>query len=195
MPPDPAENEREYRLIDQLMTAHAVLRDRYCRRGRALSVLLVSLSLGLNAFVFTTEDLLKRIFLGYISEPKIFVGFISVGLLILSIIGIRVDWEGRSRSHAEALERLGRLKARYREARASEPNPETQTELSKEYARTMELLPPIPEQLFARLKACHQFKRLLSRELDSHPGVPAWILALRLRWRSIRDMNRPQEPT
>src|SRR5438128_2255481 len=90
VPLNPAENEREYRLIDQLMTAHAVLRDRYCRRGRVLSVLLVSLCLALNAFVFTTDDMLKRVFFGYISEPKIFVGFISIGLLILSIIGIRV---------------------------------------------------------------------------------------------------------
>jgi hypothetical protein len=189
------ENEREYRLIDQLMTAHAVLRDRFCRRARALSVLLLSLALALNAFVFTNEDMLKRVFFGYIAEPKIFIGFISIGLLILSIVGIRVDWEGRSRSHAEALERLGRLKARYREAHASAPNAEIQSELGREYARTMELLPPIPEQLFTRLKAYHQFKRLLSRELDSHPGVPAWILGLRLRWRAIRQINTSQEIT
>jgi hypothetical protein len=190
VPIDQTESERQYRLIDQNMTAHAVLRDRYRRRSSAFDISLLCLSIGLNAFVFTDEAALKLIFFGHAVEAKLWIGLISVALLVLSLIGLRVDWDGRSRSHKEAVERLGRLKARYREVHASGGDADAREELAKEYARTMELLPAIPERSFTRLKAHHQVKRLLSREVDAHPGVPWWILSLRARCHAIWRLFR-----
>lgn len=188
VPTDQSENGRQYRLIDQLMTAHAVLRDQYRRRASTFDISLLALSIGLNAFVFTDDATLHAIFFGHAVAAKLWIGLISVALLIVSLVGFRVDWEGKARSHKEAVERLGRLKARYREVHAGGDTADTREELGKEYARTTELLPAIPERCFARLKAQHQFKRLVSRELDSHPGVPMWILALRIRYRDTSKL-------
>ena len=181
------ENERQYKLINQMMTAHAVLRDRFSCRARSLNILLLALAIVLNAFVFASDDSLKILF-GYTTEAKVWIGVVSVILLVLVIVEFLVDWEGQSRSHKEAVERLGQLKANYREAHASGGNYE---ELTREYARTMEMLPAIPEKCFNRLKAYHKFKRLLSEELDAHPGLPVCFARARVRWRSIRGTTAP----
>jgi hypothetical protein len=181
------ENERQYRLIDQLLTAHAKLRDRFSRRCRVLNILLLALAIILNAFVFASDDSLQVLF-GRPAEAKVWIGVVSVILLILVVVQFLVDWEGRSRSHREAVQRLGQLKASYREAHGSD---EKYEQLTREYALTMEMLPPIPEKSFNKLKADHKFKRLVSRELDAHPGIPAWLAGARVRWRSVRG-SAPQ---
>lgn len=182
------ENERQYRIIDQLMTAHSVLRDRFRRRAEFLKLSLLILSVALNTFVFASDETFKLLF-GFVPEAKLWIGVISTALLALSIIEFRVDWEGQSRSHGEALERLGRLKAIYREAHARGEGDAAHGHLGQEFAGTMEQLPPIPEQSFAQLKGLHHYKRLLSREIDEHPAVPVWLLALRLRWQAIRRLR------
>jgi hypothetical protein len=183
------ENERQYRIIDQLMTAHAVLRDRYAWRARILNIGLLSLAIALNGFVFASDDFLRIIFGNDPAHIKALLGLVSVGLLILSIVEFRVDWEGQSRSHSEALARLGRLKAKYREVQTSKA-PDRFDELTRDYASTMEALPSIPERSFATLKAHHQFKRVLSEQISKHPTIPAFLLAIRLRWNGWRHLLR-----
>jgi hypothetical protein len=191
-----SENERQYQVIDQLMTAHAFLRDRYRRFALLLDLSLLSLSIGLNGFVFASDDTFRLLFFGHAAEAKLCIGLISVALLVVSIIQFRVDWEGQGRSHADALDRLGQLKVIHREAHSRGETDTLQAELTKEYARTMKLLPPVPERWFLRLKAHHKHKRLLSQEIDAHPGVPAWLLSLGLRWRVSRKAfcRKHQEP-
>jgi hypothetical protein len=183
------ENERQYRIIDQLMTAHAVLRDRYARRARILNIGLLSLAIALNGFVFAGDDFLRIIFGDDPARAKALLGLVSIGLLTLSIVEFRVDWEEQSRSHSEALGRLGRLKAKYREAQSNK-TPDCFDELTRDYASTMEALPSIPERSFAKLKAHHQFKRALSEQISKYPTVPAVFLAIRLRWKGWRHLLR-----
>jgi hypothetical protein len=185
------ENERQYRIIDQLMTSHAVLRDRYARRAKLLNVSLLSFAIALNGFVFASDDFLKLLFPGHAVAAKIALGIISIALLILSIVELRVDWEGQSQSHSEAVARLSRLKAKYREAHASKTTNRFD-ELTRDYASTMEALPPIPERSFTRLKARHEFKRLLSQEISKHPGLPSVLLSIRLRWNAWRKLSSSQ---
>ncbi len=182
------ENERQYRIIDQLLTAHSVLRDRYARRARFLSVSALALSVALNGFVFANDDVLKFIFRGHVEAAKIGLGLVSIGLLVFAIIEFRVNWEGKSQSHSEAVSRLGRLKAKFRDGQTT-PSEDYWSALSNEYATTMRELPPIPERSFARLKALHVHKRVLSREISNHPGVPCALLSFRLRWRAWRQLS------
>lgn len=184
---DAQENQRQYRIIDQLMTAHAVLRDRYHRRARTLNISIFSLAIALNGFVFATDDILKVIFPGHADAARIGLGITSIALLILSVVELRVNWEGQARSHIEALNRLGELKARFRECHA-DGNQHAYQQLSRDYALTMKELPPIPERSFAALKAYHTYKRLLSVEISKHPGVPQIILSTRLRWRAFQRL-------
>ena len=185
------ENERQYRIIDQLMTSHAVLRDRYGRRAGILNLSLLSLAIALNGFVFASDDILRSIFRERAGAAKATLGIISIALLVLSIVELRVDWEGQSRSHSEAVGRLSRLKAKYRETHAKKDG-DSFDELTRDYASTMEALPPIPERSFTRLKAHHEFKRRLSQEISKHPGVPAILLSVRLRWNAWHNLGSSQ---
>ena len=170
---------------------HAVLRDRYERRALWLSTALVGVSLFLSIFAFVSDDLLRT--LGYEAPMARFVlGVASVSVLLLSITEFRVDWKASALRHREAAERLARLKGRYRRviAETEEREDVGYAELAVEYYRTMVSLGPIPERLFTRLKANHEFKKALSRRLDSNPGAPWWLVWARLRiegtWRVLR---------
>ena len=193
------QNERQYRVIDQMMTMHAVLRDRYGRRATCLSSGLLASAVAMNAFIFSSDDVLARVFVGQPSSARIAMGIVSVILLVLAIVGFRVDWAARGRSHAHAVERLGRLKASFRDAYDPERGPELETAraLSKEFVRTMEDLPPIPEKAFNSLKACHLYKRLLSTEVAKHEGVPVLLLQAHLRcqriWSWLRSRRTRQD--
>jgi hypothetical protein len=55
------ENERQYRLIDQLLTMQSALRDRYARRAFLLSSGLLAFSIFLNAFVFVDDKVFSAI--------------------------------------------------------------------------------------------------------------------------------------
>jgi len=186
------ENKRQYRIIDQLLTSHAVLRDRYARRAGLLNVSLLSFAIALNGFVFASDDFLKSLFPAHPTVAKTALGIISIALLILTIVELRVDWEGQSRSHSEAVGRLSRLKGKYRETYASKAS-DRFDDLTRDYASTTEALPPIPERSFTRLKAHHEFKRLLSEEISKHPGVPAIFLSVRLRWKAWRTLSSSQK--
>lgn len=183
------ENERQYRIVDQLLTAHSVLRDRYARRARLLSVSALALSVVLNGFVFASDDILRLVFHGHVEAAKIGLGLVSIGLLVFAIIEFRVNWEGKSQSHSEAVGRLGHLKAKFREAHAAGGDSSIRA-VSAEYARTMQDLPAVPERFFATLKALHEHKRALTREISKHPSVPVILLSLQLRWRASRNMVR-----
>ncbi|MCA1600945.1 MAG: hypothetical protein LC776_04650, partial [Acidobacteria bacterium] len=117
------------------------------------------------------------------------LGLVSIALLVFAVIEFRVNWEGKSQSHSEAVTRLGRLKAKFREAHADSSD-DCWSGLSAEYATTMQELPAIPERSFAKLKALHEHKRELSREISKHPSVPAALLSLQLRWRALCKMTR-----
>jgi hypothetical protein len=184
MPDD--DNERQYRVINQMTTMHSALRDRYARRAMCLSLALIASSVALNAFVFAPDSSVGALFGVTAERAKNGIGVASVALLMLSIIELRVDWDDKSRSHADAVKRLSGLKAHYREVDAMRENAERiqkQRELADEYARTMDELPAIPEWDFERLKAYHVYKLALSHAVSENPGAPLWLLRLRVRYR------------
>lgn len=188
-----SENERQYRVLDQMLTAHSVLRDRYGRRALLLEVGLLAAAIALNAFVFAGDTVLESLF-GDPRPVKNGLRVASVAALVLAIVQLRVAWAGKRRSHEEAFARLSGLKARYREAYVHRLKgvPTDEGALTQEYNGTMEGLPPIPDRQFARLKAYHLFKRVLSEEISKNPGVPAILVSLRLRFRAIDSFLHPK---
>ena len=188
-----SDNDRQYRVINQMLTAHSVLRDRCKRRAFVISTGILALSVALNAFVFASDDMLRLIFRGHVDFGKLGLQITSVFLLILSIIELKVNWAAEGGSRDEALKRLARLKAKYREVFGRQRDEASQNELTREYARTMEEIPAIPEKLFAKLKATHEFKCLLSKRISAHPGVPHWILAVLLQLKATLNASKEKE--
>lgn len=190
------ENERQYELIDQLLSMHSTLRDRYRRRSFLLNTSLIGISLFLSVFAFVGDDVLKS--LSYHPPMTRFVlGFSAVIVLLLSITEYRVDWRAIGARHIEAVKCLAKLKAKYRKAfnESTGNDSKKNSRLMIEYDKTMAILPPIPERNFNQLKASHQYKRILSQRLSQNPKAPAWFLRAQLRLEGMRTAFRKEGDT
>ena len=182
---------RQYRVIDQMLSMHSILRDRMERRAFWLNTVLVASSLCLTVFVFVGDGLLEEIYL----DPKstrFALGLVAVVILISSITEFRIDWRAVAGRHADAALRLAELKAVYRRSRTDtvNNNPQKHRRLTSEYDKVMSILPPIPDRWFNKLKAEHHFKRLLSVRISQNPTMPMWLLRLQLRGEGLRKVRR-----
>lgn len=180
------ENDRQYGLVDQLVTMHAQLRDRYMRRSTVLSTGQIAISLFLCVVAFIVDDVLVA--MGYSPPAARFVlGFAAAGVLVLSIVEFRVDWRAAASRHADAVGELGALKAEYRRfyVESQADDHEKDGVLTGKFEGLVGRLPPIPERDFVRLKARHQYKRILSELVSRDARAPVWLLRLRLRVEGI----------
>ena len=194
------ENERQYKLVDQLLSMHSSLRDKYKRHAFWLNTAQITISMVLCVFAFVGDDLLSS--LGYHSPMARFVlGFSAVIALMLSITEFRVDWKAIGSRHVNAVGHLSALKAKYRKAfnESAGNDSKKDSRLMTEYQKIMAILPPIPERYFLQLKADHQFKRVLSQRIGQNPKAPVWVLRIRLRLEGMRaalkkgETNRADE--
>jgi len=182
------ENEREYRVLDQMLTMHALLRDRLERRAFWLNTSLVGAALVLCVFGFVGDDTLLALAL-HPAMTRFVLGFVAVFVLVLSITEFRVDWKSASGKHGEAAHRLCALKAQFRKCFAETGGTDAKKNgrLSTEYEKAMRALLPIPERWFSRLKAEYQMKKLLSQRITKHPKTPIWFLRLQLRLEGVAE--------
>ena len=198
------ENERQYESINQLLSMHSSLRDKYKSRAFWLNTAQIGISLVLCVFAFVGDDVLSL--LGYHPPMARFVlGFSAVIALLLSITEFRVDWTAMGAvnqslllsitefrvdwtRHVEAVESLGELKAKYRKTYNESEGTDLKknSRLTNQYNTTMANLPPIPERYFIQLKVDHQYKRILSRRLSQNPKAPKWFLRIQLRLEGMR---------
>lgn len=184
------EFERQYRVIDQMLTMHSSLRDRMERRAFWLNTSLLALSVFLTVFAFVGDEVFQA--LGLESSVTRFVlGVVSVAVLIISITEFRVDWKSVAARHADAAKRLGDLKAQYRQALAASREGDVGgselERLTREYQRITNSLVPIPDRWFNALKSEHLFKQLLSKTISEYPKTPVWFLRLRLRLEGFQE--------
>jgi hypothetical protein len=182
------EIERQYRVIDQMLTMHSSLRDRMERRAFWLNTALIASSLFMTAFAFVGDDLLRSLSLDP-AMTRFVLGLVAVLVLICSITEFRVDWRSVAGKHAEAVSRLATLKAKYRKSftETGGDDPEKNAILTSEYDNIMSSLSAIPDRWFNALKAEHQFKLLLSERISRCPKTPRWFLRLQLRIEGIRE--------
>jgi len=182
------ENERQYGVIDQMLTMHSSFRDRMERRAFWLNTALIASSLFLTVFAFVGDDLLRSLSLDP-AMTRFVLGVVAVLVLICSITEFRVDWRSVAGRHAEAVSRLATLKAKYRKSftETGGDDPEKNAILTSEYDNIMSSLSAIPDRWFNALKAEHRFKRLLSERISRCPKTPRWFLRLQLRIEGIRE--------
>jgi hypothetical protein len=185
------ENERQYRVIDQMLTMHSSFRDRMEWRAFWLNTMLIGSSLFLSVFAFIGDDLLRSLGLDP-AMTRFVLGLVAVLVLICSITEFRVDWRSVAGRHAEAVFRLSSLKAKYRKSftETGGNDVKSNSTLTSEYDNVMSSLSVIPDRWFNTLKAEHQFKRLLSERISRSPKTPRWFLRLQLRIEGIREAFR-----
>jgi hypothetical protein len=189
-----SENNRQYRIIDQMLSMHSSLRDRYRRRALLMSCALLTAGVVLNACVFIDNTILTTFGLKP-GNARIAIGVACVVVFLISIIELRVDWGGKASSHQHAVEKLSNLKAKYRQHfdPANKDNPAPDHELNSDYERVLADLLPIPETIFNCLKRHHIKKKLLSDRISQNPGAPLFLLKFHILWQGIRKLMKDKE--
>ena len=164
------EQERQFRVVDQMLTMHSLLRDRYIRWSRLLDYSILGSSVMLNAFVFSGDD--TYLLFGVApSQGRLLVSVVSVFVLVVSLVAVSANLSERGRTHQNAVTELANLKAEGRRPDGGE---------LKSFNKVMATIPPIPDRLFNHLKSKHVAKVALSQMISEFPGAPVWILKLKL---------------
>lgn len=184
------ELERIKRVSDMLITAHAVLRDRYGRRALMIDITILGASIWLTAMAFVDPSIgLKLTPFGL--SKDLWLGLLSVLVFFFSMVQIRVDWKGREYAHARACEAYVSVKKECGNLLGQEKidSPEYNRVLDRyESAGTLSI--PIPEAEFNKLKGMHKTKIEISCHLDERPATSLMLLKLRLWWRdNIGNVN------
>lgn len=173
-----SEFERQQRVVDQMLTQHSLLRDRYDRFGRWLDVGAIVLSAILTAFSLMKDEYWSL--LATTPRTGSFVAaVVAAGLLALSIVQYRVQWKEKAETHGRAARMLADWKAQGRLVPKSDSQ-RTATWLQT-VAAQLSVLTPIPDSMFLKLKGVHLRKEQVSRRLNAYPGSTAWLVSLRIR--------------
>lgn len=188
------EYKRCRRVISWMLTAHATLRDRYVRRARLLTLVVLALSI-IGLLLALANDDQQVSLLGLDGRLQIFLAALAAGTFFISLLDLVIGWPGRAAAHADAARQLGELKllfVRAVEEQGSWGVPDK--DLTSEYERVMAAIPPIPDMKAASLKALHNRKHEVFRRADQHPGAPVWWLRLQVLRDSVRSSAGPATP-
>lgn len=181
------ELSRKFRVLNQTLSMHTFLRDRYANRALLIDVLLLASAVIFCASAFASDDVLSR--LGPTpQEVRYVIRAFSILAFMLSVLSLRIGWKEKSASHRDGAQKMSRALALFWMHREDDGtwSPNTRMELDAAYWEAMHNSVPIPEKLFVKLKACHLRKVEISRMLDSNPGCPVTVLKLRLLCSSFR---------
>lgn len=159
-----SKNDREYRLLDQMATMHAELRDRARRVALTLTISTLCGSVVATAFAFAGGDDQISI-AGIEAKRSTILGWFAVVVFVITLVDLVLDRRSTARGHSDAVRALTDLGAEYR-SRSEESG-----ELSRRYRETVQHVPPIPERDFNRLKARHLRKVEVSKTLSRYPGL------------------------
>jgi hypothetical protein len=182
---------RKFRVLDQTLSMHTTLRDRYARRALLVDILLLACSVVFCASAFASDQVLT--FLGGSPDRvRYLLKAFSVITFMLSVLSLRIDWKGIAAAHRQAAEKMSGALAVFRKYRRDDGSWDASAvgELDGIYWEAMRNCVSIPESAFLKLKARHLRKVEISKMLDSNPGCPVFVLRTMLYLSSLRKTKR-----
>lgn len=188
---DQKELQRQFRVLGQTLTMHNVLVARYSLLSGTLDIALIACAVVFCATTFVSDSFFNSIGLTP-SVVRLGLGIVSVVAFFASIVSLRVDWKAKEASHKDAARKIGAELRHYRGLRDGTGKwPAIKSiELNERYWQVMDNIVPIPDKLFAVLKAKHLRKVAVSKLLDDYPGFPVFVLRLKLFFASARNFKR-----
>ncbi len=195
------ELNRQYKIIDMLLTMHSILRDRYALMGTILNLIIMGSSIIICASVFIDSSAIK--WLGFNNEDaRMAIGLFSILVFFLSLVSLICDWSKKAEKHSQTAETLSRLKGECRDLITLTPEDEAQIIqwISSCRIQLNSLPVKVPEKKFNKLKAIHKNKIELSKLTDEFPGsstgllrITIWFKANQAVYKNYR--NRDKEGT
>jgi hypothetical protein len=169
------EFRRQENVVDTMLSGHTWLAERYERRSTAITLVIMAASIVGTGAAFISGEPSASIG-PFSARVQVWVGVLTCLIFFLSIVELKVEWSRRAWAHEEAARRLADLKPKYRQASIEGGVVTSDTDLTTEYNRTMEMLGVlrvrIPEGQFNKVKARHWRKVELSRRISARPQRP-----------------------
>ena len=166
------EYRRRLNIVDMMLSAHSVLRDRYERRSTGLTLLIMGLSILATGVAFISGEPYAKIG-PFTARVQVWVGLLTCLIFLLAILELLVEWRRRAWAHDEAAQRLSDLKATFRRARRDGDVVHSDVDLLDAYDHSTDALGAlrvrIPEAQFTRLKARHLRKVEVSKRSSGRP--------------------------
>lgn len=189
--PSEKEIERQYRVLQQTLSAHTSLRDGYTAKAKAAEILLLICATIFCATTFAGGEFYAD--LG--ADPqtgRLVLGITSVLAFASSLVILVVDWKGSAARHGEAAEKWSAALEVFRRLRLGNGSwpEEARAELSVAYWEADRNSTDIPERRFNRLKSRHLRKVEVSKLISRHPGCPQLILSWMVWLRDTREALR-----
>ena len=182
---------RKFRVLDQTLSMHAALRDRYARRALFVDALLLACAVVFCASAFASDQVLALLG-GAPDRVRYLLKGFSVFAFMLSVVSLRVDWKGIAAAHRQAAEKMSGALAVFRKYKRDDGSWDASImgELDGVYWEAMRNCVSIPENDFLKLKARHLRKVEISKMLDSNPGCPVFVLRTMLTLSSLKRTRR-----
>ena len=199
MPDQPADRfDREWNVVDTMVTAHSILRDRYERRATGLTLLVMALSVVATGVAFISGE--PETSIGpFTARVQVWVGVLTCIIFFLSIVDLQVEWRRRAWAHEEAVRRFSDLKAKYRHGERDGEIVHADLDLTAEYERTWDavaaLRVAIKDSQFTKLKQKHWRKVEISKRISKRPQRPRMLHRLDVLCEGIPKKPRSEDET
>ena len=180
------ETERQYRVLQQTLSAHSFLHDDYARNARWAKIVLTACSILFCATTFAGNDFYTT--LGVSPDSGRFVvGLASIVAVIVSVTLLIINWEGKASRHGEDANTWSRALKEFRRYRRDDDSwpADKRVCLDIVYWDADHDSGNIPARRFNALKSRHLRKVAISQLKSDYPGCPRILLALFLRGRDI----------
>jgi hypothetical protein len=181
------ELQRQFRLLNQTISMHSLLRDKYKRRALILDIMLLICSIIFCATTFAGNELYSFFSIS-VANGKIVLGLASIIAFMAAIISLRVDWKGISAKHEDAVNKLSislRLFRQYKNEDETWPD-NISEQLNSSYWESMNNIVKIPDKYFNVLKVKHLRKVEISKLSDNLTGCPIFVIKILVLWESIK---------
>jgi hypothetical protein len=178
------ETKRQYRVLQQTLSAHAFLRDDYARNARWAKIALTAFSILFCATTFAGDEFYTTLGVDP-DNGRFVVGLVSIAAVIVSVTLLIVDWDGKSERHKEDAKTWSAALKEFRMYRGDGDSwpADRRVHLNAVYWEADQNSSNIPARHFNVLKSRHLRKVAVSELKSDYPGCPRVLLSLFLRGR------------
>lgn len=178
------ELEKVRRIADMLCTAHAVERATYRRWAAVVDILLMVISVYIVAMAFVDPALVPKLIPDQ-WNLVLWIGMLSIGTFILSMLQIMVNWKARADAHHRSFCMYAEAKSKCIELLNANGaiSREAYNSVRTRYDMATDIGIHIEDARFRKLKQKHLLKVEISKILDKRPAAWVWYLRVCLWWR------------
>lgn len=168
-------------VVDQSITAHSMLKERFALQARVLDIALFLVSSFLTFLAIASHSVRSKAIPRWI-DGELTLPVVAVIVFCGSLLQWHMGWKEKTALHSEAARILSQFKHELAKILGSgrEISEEELRIHIQNYQYIDQSKITLPEEEFLSLKKAHKEKVAVSKLLDTHPGALVWLVKLKL---------------